>query len=306
VVRAALPPPPAGGAELAAALRTAIIDGAPVTDGSGTSDGAHLNTWWHPLQPRGAGSALDFGTGSEPSFAIGAGSLSAAGQMCLGRAGQPNLTALPAAGGGLLMSLLAPLATAHEVLRLLKAQAKQASRDAKAAKAQSLLAPRQPQPQPQPQPPPPPAGESQQPSLSTQGPLSVAASSSLLSLAQQSRTDRLGSLQGEGSHGSLGRQGGAVVGRGVPSGHTAYSWHAPCQNHVPVPLPVPCGHTTFSWHSVAGDRGGGMKGETSQEQEEGISSAQTVEQSTAAALGEGARPGARPGAVVAEPAVRSG
>ena len=104
---------------IATALRRAIQQTKGIHPSQGHAD-LHLNTWWHPLQRE-----MRFGLGEPPRFGIGPGSLAAAGQICIARGGQPNVTLLPdAAGDGLKAYLLAPLEVAHTVLSIVKKRKK--------------------------------------------------------------------------------------------------------------------------------------------------------------------------------------
>lgn len=141
LVKASLPQnADASGCEIAAALRSAIRDGQGEsgidTAGGGGVEAAadvHLNTWWHPLQkPMSFGVCtlkdsddMIEGQAQQPTFAIGPASLAGAGQMCLSRGGQPNVTVLPASSsGGFTAYLLCPLEVGHAVLRQLRERRK--------------------------------------------------------------------------------------------------------------------------------------------------------------------------------------
>ena len=107
------------GIQIAAALRRAVQHGIG-RDPSKAHAGIHLNTWWHPLQRQ-----MSFGLRAQPQFVVGPSSLAAAGQICVARNGQPNVTILPnEKGSGLKMYLMAPLQQAHIFLSVVKKQMK--------------------------------------------------------------------------------------------------------------------------------------------------------------------------------------
>lgn len=124
-ILATLPPLPASGSAVAAALRSAIESGTGVEkngDSGQVLADAHLNTWWHGLQR-----PVSFGAGADlANFSRGPGTLATAANQCAKRGGQPNVTVLPSANGGLVLSMLAPLGLAHGVLKLLRSRAKEA------------------------------------------------------------------------------------------------------------------------------------------------------------------------------------
>ena len=88
ITTATLPPPAAGRAAVAAALRAAIEGGSAVTQLTSAAD-VHLTSWWHPLQRD-----LSFGCSAPPALAMGPVTLGVCCRLC-GRQGQANLTALP-------------------------------------------------------------------------------------------------------------------------------------------------------------------------------------------------------------------
>jgi predicted esterase len=68
---------------------------------------------------------MSFGLRAQPQFVVGPSSLAAAGQICVARNGQPNVTILPnEKGSGLKMYLMAPLQQAHIFLSVVKKQMK--------------------------------------------------------------------------------------------------------------------------------------------------------------------------------------
>jgi hypothetical protein len=110
-------PPGEDSKVVAAALREAIKEGfgqagEQQSTGTGQYADVHLNTWWHPLQ------RIQSQLPSLQGFSIGPSSLAAAGQMCMSRGGQPGVTVLPAANGGLFVTLLAPLSIAQGLLKV--------------------------------------------------------------------------------------------------------------------------------------------------------------------------------------------
>ena len=145
LVKASLPQKAdATGCEIAAALRYAILEGQgeceidTACEGAEAAADVHLNTWWHPLQkPMGFGVCtlkdsedMIEGQAQQPTFAIGPGSLAGAGQMCLSRGGQPNVTVLPAStSGGFTAFLLCPLEMGHAVLRQLRERRKSSKKE---------------------------------------------------------------------------------------------------------------------------------------------------------------------------------
>ena len=99
--------------KLAAALRNSIETGDAVAQLSKPAD-IHFTSWWHPLQRD-----LDFGGSSPAEFNLGPDTVTVAAKLCK-MTGKPNVTVLPAPGGGLLMSLRAPTeAVAKRVVQLL-------------------------------------------------------------------------------------------------------------------------------------------------------------------------------------------
>ena len=125
-----------GGEKIVESLRSAIKHGVGILNhGAGWYADVHLNTWWHPLQRK-----MKFGGDDTPIFVIGPSSLAAAGQMCVARGGQPNVTILPGriesrqgensgchehSKSSLSVSLVAPLQMAHQILSTLKKRKKE-------------------------------------------------------------------------------------------------------------------------------------------------------------------------------------
>ena len=209
-VRCNLPPAPVCAVALVQRIREAII--APEADAVlRVPADVHFTTWWHPLQAQ-----MQFGCDDEAAtdFAIGPTTLAISARMC-SKLSQPNVTVLPAAKGGLLVTLRAPLAIAQGVVQQLRAKAKSV------AARQEVPAPSTVPSVPivrsvDASPPPPPAS---------------APFSSLPSLDLPRDTGPSPALDS------------SVV--SVPAGHTAFSWLSTgCTNVQGLPL----GHTSFSWY----------------------------------------------------------
>jgi len=134
-----------GGERIVESLRSAIKHGVGILNhGAGWYADVHLNTWWHPLQRK-----MKFGGDDTPIFVIGPSSLAAAGQMCVARGGQPNVTILPGriesrqgedsgcherSKSSLSVSLVAPLQMAHQILSTLKKRKKEENKRRKKLK----------------------------------------------------------------------------------------------------------------------------------------------------------------------------
>eukprot|EP00729_Bicosta_minor_P004583 gene4583-21107_t len=121
--------------KLAAALRNSIETGDAVAQLSKPAD-IHFTSWWHPLQRD-----LDFGGSSPAEFNLGPGTVTVAAKLCK-MTGKPNVTVLPAPGGGLLMSLRAPTeAVAKRVVQLLNERSAKGASQMYAMEAADTLVP---------------------------------------------------------------------------------------------------------------------------------------------------------------------
>ena len=216
---ASLPPHPADHASLAAAIRLAVDAGAAAAQLAQPAD-AHFASWWHPLQfdlPLDFGLATDDGSPST-SFTSGPSTLAICARLCA-IAGHPNLTVLPAADGGLALSLRAPLKSAHGVAELLRKRSKAVDGFvAFVANAAATYADALPPPAP--------------PRLLPANPANLATTATAPP-PQPVTASRPAAAT---------LQPPALQPPAIPAGHTAFSWL-----HGADDQPVPPSHTAFSW-----------------------------------------------------------